>query len=170
LEAAPRRRGRPPGVRNKPKPLVPPSTVPHEDYRHADPAAIVSRQLSMLDWAQQALRNELKAGYQARGTTIDHRDVEKLEKLSNAIVRAMVAMQKLADITDELAKRMTPEQLLEAALKKVEGQDAATIRYAIKRLRAYVVEIGGNTRGSNMQMGDGKYSAVDAIAGLDDEV
>lgn len=146
---------------------VPPSSTPLNDYRHADPAAIVSRQLTLLDWAQQAMRNEMQRAMGQKGSWIGREDVDKLEKLSNGIVRAITALQKMADLTDELARRMTPEQLLEAALRKVEGQDLATIRYAIKRLRAYHNEVGIKGGAATAQQG-GPMTAAESIAGLDD--
>jgi hypothetical protein len=170
-----RKRGRPPGSRNKPQTtnpvrLTPPSADPGADYRYADPETIIARQLSMLDWAQQACRNEMQRAMQGKGLHIDVRDIEKLEKLSNAIVRAVDALKKSADLADELSKRLTPEQLLEAALKKVEGQDAATIRYAIKRLRAYLEKLGPITGGDKTQLGESGFGAraTDAIRALED--
>lgn len=141
-----KRRGRPPGSKNKtpamPKheELVEPK-IEHKgaqaDYRHADPATIVSRQFKLLDWAQQAARNEMQRAFQESGKMIANVDVKKLCDLSSAIVNAINALKKVSDVAEELQSRMTPEQLLEAALKKVEGQDLATIDYAIKRLRIY---------------------------------
>ncbi len=133
--AARRRRGRPPGVKSKTftRPLAassseqrdrtdgrltPPSSVALGDYRHADPETIIARQFTMLDWAQQATRNEMQRAMQGKGLHIAVNDIEKLEKLSNAIVRAIDALKKSADLADELSKRLTPEQLMEAALKK----------------------------------------------------
>lgn len=173
----PRRRGRPPGSRNKPKqldlaPVVPPSSTPLNDYRYSDPAAIVSRQITMLDWAQQALRNEMQAGLQVKGKWIAAADIERLERLSNGIVRALDAMRKLTDLTDELARRLSPEQLLDKALQKIEGQDAATIRYAIKRLRAYHESLNQPRHGAATRQMGGAITAAEAIQGLgdDDEV
>lgn len=155
---------------------VPPSSVPLEDYRHADPDAIISRQFLLLDWAQQALRNEFKRAMQSSGVRIDSGDISKLSDLSNAIVRACDALKKHNDLSDELQKRLSPQAFLEAALRKVEGQDAATIRYAIKRLKAYLEKIGPVSFQDRQQMGDapnnltGKNSnAAQAVASLEDE-
>lgn len=171
------RRGRPPGVRNKKKDvhgeavprLVPPSSQPLEDYRHVDPDTIVSRQLTMLDWAQQAMRNEMKRAMQAKGQWIGGDDIAKLEKLSQAIVRSIDALRKSDDLAKEMASRMSPEQLLEAALAKIEGQDLATLNYAIKRLRAHrerLAPVGGFDK---IQMGEAPPNAAAAIASLVDE-
>lgn len=168
----PKRRGRPPGSRNRPKDeqgrAVPPSTLPREDYHHPDPDAIVARQLTLVDWAQQALRNEMKRAMQSKGEWIGEVDIAKLEKLSQSVVRAIEALRKSSDLAMEMAARMTPEQLLEAALKKIEGQDLATLNYAIKRLRAHrerLAPVGGMDK---LQMGETRATATTAIADLDD--
>lgn len=108
----------------------------------------------MLDWAQQATRNEMLRAYQSKGVTIDLKDIERLESLSNAIVRTIDALKKSSDLADELSKRMTGEQLLEAAIKKIEGQGEKTIKYAIKRLRAYVETLAPITGGDLVIMGE----------------
>src|SRR5688572_18899161 len=98
---AKRRRGRPPGRRNKPvlaQPiLVPPSSSPGLDFADADVDSIVARQLSMVSWAQQALRNEMMRAYQAKGVSISFNDIEKLEKMSNAIVRSVDGLKKASN-------------------------------------------------------------------------
>lgn len=176
------RRGRPPGVRNRPKDengisipparLRPPSTKSLEDYDHADPDTIVSRQLTMLDWAQQAMRNEMKRAMQAKGQWISGEDIGKLEKLSQAIVRAIAALKASDELAKEMSSRMSAEELLEAALKKLEGQDLATLNYAIKRLRAHrerLAPVGGFDK---LQMGEAPSqlaTASDAIAALVDD-
>lgn len=176
-----KKRGRPPGVRNKPKQetperLVPPSSIALEDFKHSDINTMCARQLTLLDWAQQAMRNEMKAGFQAKGEHISESDVEKLLTLSSALVRAVDALKKADGLADELSKRMTPEQLLEAALKKIEGQDVATLNYAISRLRAYRQKIAPVMGIDTIKMGDraartyeAPATAVDAIASLVDE-
>ncbi len=173
------RRGRPPGSRNRPKdehgesvpPLRPPATVPLEDYGHSDPDTIVARQLTMLDWAQGALRNEMKRAMQGKGQWIQYEDIAKLEKLSMAIVRAIDALGRANELATEMASRMSAEQLLEAALKKIEAQDIATLNYAIKRLRAHrerLAPVGGMDK---IQMGEPSSlaTATDAIAALVDD-
>lgn len=158
------RRGRPPGSRNKPEttsPLTPPSFEALADYKSADPMTIISRQLAMLDWAQQACRIEMQRGMQKSGVRFDAKDIDKLAGLASAIVKTVDALKKSTDLAEELAKRMTPEQLLEAALAKVEAQDTATIAYAIKRLRAHRERIAPPTRLPYQ-------SASDAVAGLEE--
>ena len=87
--------------------------------------------------AQQAMRNEMKRSMQAKGEWISADDIGKLEKLSTAIIRAIEALKRSSDLASELSSRLTAEQLLEAAIKKVEAQDLATLNYAIRRLRAH---------------------------------
>lgn len=158
----PKKRGRPPGVRNR---EVPPATKVKGDYIAADPDTIIARQLSMLNAVQGMLRNEIQAAVDA-DEWVDSRTVQSLEKMSNAIVRAIDALKKSTDLADELASRLTPEQLLDAALKKIEAQDVATLNYAIKRLRAHRERIAPVDGLSKIQMGEPSGPAVDAIAGL----
>ena len=173
-----RGRGRPKGVKNK-KPwaqagprLVPQATTPNQDFKYADPNTLVARQLSLIDWAQLALRREIDRGAQANGLGgIGLDDIQRIEKLSNGLVRAIEALRRVTDIAEELKNRMTPEELLEAAVKKVEGQSPATIRYAIKRLRAFLETLGPVEPGDRGQMGELKgqpYNAAAAIAALGD--
>ncbi len=171
-----RLRGRPAGSKNKPKPppslipdrLVPPSKIAKADYRYADPATLVARQFALVDWAQQALRNEVTA-YEA-GVFVDAKTIGKLVDLSNAITRNIESLKKYSELADEIKDRMTPEELLEAALKKVEGQDLATLNYAIKRLRAYRERLAPVNRGEEAHIGGSvERTATDAIASLDDE-
>ncbi len=171
MEAEPKRRGRPPGSRNKPHldrpeetPLVPADRVPAGiDYRYADPDALVARQFTLIDWAQQAMRNEMRRGMQKAGTRLDPQDIETLQKLSTSLIRTIEALKKSADLADEMSKRMTPAQLLEAAIKKIEGQDVATLTATIQRLRAHrrvLAPIGRDARIDD--------TAADAIASLDE--
>lgn len=168
-ETEPKRgRGRPPGSRNKaPDRQVPPGTTALADYRHADPDSLISRQLGLIDWAQQALRNEMKVGLSAaEGKRVSVSDVGMIEKLSNALVRALDALKKSADVAEEMAARMSPEDLLEAALSKVEGQDLPTLNYAIKRLRAHRDRLAPITATDRSQLGEVTTPATDAIASL----
>lgn len=130
MDADKRGPGRPPGSRNKIRGAA------KTDYSHADPDTIVSRQLSMLETAQRAMRDDMERMTAGNEKWVQPQHIISLEKLSNAIVRAIDALKKSADLADELASRLTPEQLLEAALKKLEAQDLPTLNYAIKRLKA----------------------------------
>lgn len=165
------RRGRPPGRRNRPvldRPiLTPPSTEPMRDYAHADIETIISRQLSMIDWAQQALRNEMMRAYQAKGVSIGAPDLQKLETLSNTIVRTVTGLKASSDLAQEIAKRLSPSQLLEAALAKVEAQDRATLKAAIKRLRGYLEKLGPVSFQDRQAMKE--VTSGGAIASLDED-
>lgn len=155
--AEPKRgRGRPKGSTNKHKRgesmtgggdrLVPPSASKDDDFAHADPATMLSRQLSLINWQQQALRIKMFGGVKSAdqalkdirsgGKTTFPEDTKELLDLSNALTRTMEGMKKHSDLAAELASRMTAEDLLEAAIKKLEGQSLVALTYAIKRLRA----------------------------------
>lgn len=167
------RRGRPPGRRNKPvlaQPiLVPPSTKPGLDFADADVDSIVARQLSMVSWAQQALRNEMMRAYQAKGVSISFEDIEKLEKMSNAIVRSVDGLKKASDLAEELATRLSPQQLLDAAMKKIQGQDRATLRRCIRQLRQYLEQLGPVTNNDKKSLGETAAGAIAALAAHEDK-
>jgi hypothetical protein len=175
----PRRKpGRPAGSKNRLPPprqpidlarLVPPANADIRDYRHADPVALIDRQFAIIDWAQQALRNEVTAqGFANKGESIDSGSIKKIMDLSNALARNIEALKKHQDMAEELAKRMTPEDLLEAALKKLEGQDLRILNYAIKRLRAYRETMAPVNGVERMAIGY-EEKATDAIASLESE-
>lgn len=150
-DEAPRRgRGRPPGRRNGPSRLTaaavitPPTPVDRSDnqktrldYRHADLDTLCARQLSLIDYAQQALRNEFGAGFQSDGRSISGQDIQKLMDLGQALVRSADALKRSTALAEEIADKLSPEQLLEAAIKKIEAQDLGTIKYIIRRLTEY---------------------------------
>lgn len=159
---------------------VPPTASMQQDFAHADPATMLSRQLSMISWQQQALRIKMMGGVKSDETALKDircggkityaEDTKELLDLSNALVRAIDGMKKHSDMANELAQRMTAEQLLELAIAKIEGQSLPTISYAIKRLRAKreaLGPVGGLERHSIGYTEDSK--ATDAIASLLDE-
>lgn len=178
-----RKRGRPPGRKNdatiaaeaavNPVRLAPEASVPFEDYRHADMGSIIERQITMLDWAQQACRNEMKSGMQKDGKRIDLKDVEKLESLAQSIIRTVDALKKYEGVAAEIEKRLTPAQLLEWAIAKIEGQDTATLNAIIKRLRATRALIAPVNGLDKIQLGEPsakkEQTAVDAMRALVDE-
>lgn len=175
-----RGRGRPPGSPNKPKPadIVIPTHAPSAmaDYKHADPDSLVSRMLTLLDMQLTAAKSELDLSFKTADGKPRFYNAEfgkNLVDLANALVRAIDALKKSSDINEELSKRLSPQQLLEIALRKVEGQDEATLNYAIKRLRAYrEKEFGSATPRAKVQLGEMKNfsnTAVDALASLEDE-
>lgn len=155
-----RKRGRPKGSKDKTKRErgesmlggpreVPPTASRNDDFAHADPMTMLDRQLSMISWQQQALRWKMMGGrsvkdamkegptdFRAGGKYTDPSDTQEILTLSNALARAIEAMKKHSDMATELASRLSGEQLLEAALHKIEGQSLPYLNYAIKRLRA----------------------------------
>ncbi len=174
-----RGRGRPKGTKNK-QPLlpqvtagpreVPPGFDPFDDYRHADPLTLVSRQYAMLDWAQQALRNQLKIGLGAKeGLRVAIVDVQTLMDLSTTMIRALDAHKRGIALAEELSKQKTPAELLEISIRKIEGQDLPTLQAVIRRLREHRAKLAPiNKRDTKMM--DGVYkTAVSAVASLEDE-
>lgn len=162
MDELPKRgRGRPRGSKTRrglELPALPDSSVPNLDYQHADPDTLVSRQFSMIQWAQQALHE--------RAVKSRTMDPHELEKVTNALVRCIDALKRSSDVADEMSKRMTGDQLLEAAMKKIEGQDAATVRYSIKRLRAHLEKLGVQKDSTLIVSGNPAASALEAIASL----
>ncbi len=121
----------------------------------------------MIDWAQQALRNEMMRAYQAKGVSIQTVDLQRLETLSSTIVRTVQGLKASSDLALELAKRLSPEEFLEAALQKIEAQDRATLRAAIKRLRNYMDKLGPVSGNDRQAMKD--ETSGEAIASLGEE-
>jgi hypothetical protein len=173
-----RGRGRPKGSKNKPKinsvavvepphePVtrqVPHTTVPFQAYQ-ADPDRVIAKQLTMLAWQQDLLHKELTATAVA-GKFSDYAVIEKLETLSNGIVRAVDAMKKYDGFAEELRRRMSPAETLEKAIQMIEGQDLATLQAIIKRLRQHRQKIAPVVGFDKMQMGEGK-SATELMAEL----
>lgn len=142
-----RKVGRPPGRKNGNK-LVPLgkiskwdnyTTPPKMDYRHEDIQTLVGRQLSMVGLAQDRVRQEMlgttddgQPGRISKTITID--DVERLNDLSNALVRSIDALQRATKVAEELKDKLTPEQVLDAAVEKIKSQDLATLTEIIKAL------------------------------------
>lgn len=119
----------------------------------------------MIDWAQQALRTEMQRAMQSSGVRIEAVDIQRIERLSSSLVKCIQALKSVSDLSEELKGRLTPQELLESAAKKIEGQDAATIRYYIKRLRAFLETLGSAPKTDTT--GFAKSGAA-AIASLED--
>lgn len=178
IQPVKRKRGRPKGSKNRvgvtvpPNVLtpreVPPGLTPMADYRHADPLALVERHYAMVDWQQQALRQEMMIGLGAEaGVRSNADDIEKLMDLGGALMKALDSHKRAIALAEELAKNKTPEQLLEIAIRKVEGQDLPTLEAIIKRLRKKRTELAPVTKRESKRMGD--ESAVDAMLELEAE-
>jgi vacuolar-type H+-ATPase subunit I/STV1 len=180
MDSKPKKRGRPPGARNKVKPadIVIPVHAPsaQTDYKHSDPDSLVSRLFLLIDWqlsaAKESMDTQMKKAAGGGPRFYDADYGKSLVDMANALVRSIDALKKSSDIAEELQKRLTPQQLLEIALRKIEGQDVATINYAIKRLAAYRKMIGPITVQDKAQLGTQftpGASAVDALASLEDD-
>lgn len=165
-----RYRGRPVGSKNKTKPKLftrvsteTATNVPRAlaDYQHADPHSLIERALCLVDWQLTAMRDEMLS---ATGSPDASR---RTLELSNSLVRCIESLKKYNDVADELQKVMSPEQLLEAALKKIEGQDLATLKYAIKRLRAHQERLGPIVAAIKPAAVNADDSATAAIASLE---
>jgi hypothetical protein len=135
-ETEKRRPGRPAGSKNKRVAKIGPPNPnrPGSDYQYADPETLVARQFTLIDTAQQWLSAEMAAIARGEGELAGF-DIRRLHELSQALSRTIESLKRSSDCAEEMAKRLSPEQLLEAAIKKIEAQDRATVEYAIKRLR-----------------------------------
>jgi hypothetical protein len=136
MEAEKRKPGRPAGSKNKRVAKIGPPNPnrPKSDYDHADPETLIARQFSIIDTAQQWLKSEMELIARGEGEIAGF-DVRRIHELSQALSRTLESLKRSADLAEEMAARMSPEQLLEAAIKKIEAQDRVTVEYAIKRLR-----------------------------------
>lgn len=160
------RRGRPPGSgarSTEPAREATPAFTVKLNYA-VDPTKIVTRQLTMLGWAQQCIRDEFARRMNSKNPSVEQAEIVQLEKLSNGILRAIEAMRRSEELTEEIANKLSPDQLIEALLKKLERQDAATVKYAIKRLRAHLERIAPD---GPVRTDADKRAATDLIAELD---
>ncbi len=175
----PRRgRGRPKGGKNRvvlkqiaPGPrAVPDGLEPYDDFRHADPMTLASRQYAMFDWAQQVLRQEIKAGLGAEvGRRISRADIQAMMDLSTTLLRAMDAHKRSLALAEELAKQKTPAELLEIAIKKIMAQDLPTLQAIIRRLRDHRSLLAPITKREAKIMKDVYVTAVSAVTALGEE-
>lgn len=172
-EAAQRRKpGRPKGSRNKPRdgyrsPFEPVVIPPHRADRVIDPLRLVDDQLRLLSWTQELITEDMRKAVDGKhNASPGGTDVRKLADLSAAIAKVLDAMRRSHELADELAKRLSPEQLLELAIVKIEGQGIKTINYAIRRLRAYREKIAPVTNADMLHIG---VTAADALESLEAE-
>lgn len=168
--------------------LLPPTASRHDDFSidniAVDPATLLSAQMVMLRWQQLALNNKIRgaegrlhgadsknvlADIRSGGRTTVATDTRELLELTNAVARQIEAMGKHTKMAKELAAQMSAEDLLEAAIVKLEGQSLPTLNYAIKRLRAKREMLAPVLGLERLQIGHEKEDekrAVDAIADL----
>lgn len=169
MDAEPRRKpGRPKGSRNKPKPprgVLPDDSV-MRDFKHADPMTLIARNFALIDWQQQALRSELQECAK-QNLRVTEGQTKKLVELSNSLVRSVDALRKANDALEELKKNLTPAQLLDAAVKKIKGQDVPTLKYIVRQLEAYLEFVAaGKTPPGDLDI---SAPAADALASLEVE-
>ncbi len=150
-----RKVGRPKGVKNRqPKHVAP---------AHTDPTTLIERQFGLAEMMQSSFAAEM-AG-RAPDAPVSEVDVDRFATITQALSRAVDTLRKADNMAEAMEKRMTADQLLEAALRKLEAQDARTIKYAVKRLRARYESLLVRAP----QTRDGAGTAVSAIAALGDE-
>lgn len=150
----PRRRGRPPGRRNK-TPLVKDTEEVFPDQGAPDVDQILNDQLRYIAAAQKQIAKESQTGFTTTG-------LRQLHSISGALVRAVEALGRAAKVKEELASRMSPSQLLEAAISKCEQQDLPTLNMIIRRLTKFRAgKVGGFT--------PTLVTAADAIAAAQEE-
>lgn len=121
-EAPRKRRGRPPGSRNRVG--VAQSPV---DAGPPDVDTILNDQLRTIAAAQKQMASDTRDGF-------TEGQLRRLHALAAATVRAVEAMARAAKVKQELAERMSPAQVLEAAIQKIEQQPIETINAVIRRL------------------------------------
>jgi hypothetical protein len=159
---APKRRGRPPGVKNR---VVPADPVRLANIEHTDPLTLCERQFVVAEWMQSAFRDELRRRMGTSSVAISMDDVKRFEGISIALDRAVKTARAALDTAEELAGRMTAEQLLEAALKKIQAQETSYVRYAMKVLRAHLDRVAPRADRNRAPLG----TAVEAMASLEDD-
>jgi hypothetical protein len=151
------KRGRPKGSRNRKNiPVV-------SEVRHSDPSTLVERQFVIAEWMQSAFREEIRRRMGEPRLHINSDDVKRFESLTMSLSRAVESLKKVSVMADELASRMSAEQLLDAALKKIEAQDTGFVKYSIKRLKAHLERVLPKAAQIDTE------TAADALRGLLDE-
>lgn len=159
-----RRRGRPVGAKNKIRHVVKKAND-ETVVRHIDPHSLIERALMLVDEQLNSLRVEMAGEGAVDGT-------KRLLDVANSLCRCIDSLRKYNDLADELQRVMSPEQLLEAAIVKLEGQDLKILNYAIKRLRAHRERVAPAVGSEHQGLGvaaDDKDSATSAIASLETE-
>jgi hypothetical protein len=118
--------------------LAPPGwRKPLAEVQHADPRTLVDEQLVIAQWMQDSFKETIRkrlAGSKPQGILLE--DVKVFEQMTSCLATAIRTLEKVDAVAEEMSKRLSAEQLLEAALKKIESHEPQTIKWAIKRLRA----------------------------------
>jgi hypothetical protein len=132
----------------------------------------------MIDWQQQALKNQLKLGLGSQeGIRANVEATPQLVEIANALVKTMQSHEKAIKLAEELSKHKTPEELLRISVEKIKGQSLATQRAIIKELRKHLAKLAPMTdrekdwAGDNIPSEDssGPSPAATALANLGDE-
>jgi hypothetical protein len=171
-----KKRGRPPGVKNKPKGspedrLMPPSLVPFEDYKHPDPLAMVSRLYTECDWAMQALSNEMKKGLgHKEGQRVSFEDAEKLARVAASLEKTIVTHGRALKLMAQLRADKTPEQMLRIAINKIKGQSLATQRAILVELKEHIRKLGPIGKKDKDLLDIGKNNGTASLALLAEEL
>lgn len=158
-----RKPGRPKG--SKGRLAVPSEVIRRANMQHSDPSTLIERQFVIAEWMQAAFREEIRRRMEEPNIVLDADDVKRFEGLTMSLNRAVNTLRQSADLADELASRMTADQLLDATLKKIEAQETAFVRYAIKRLKAHLDLMAPKADPGRVPLG----TALDAMASLEDE-
>lgn len=118
-----RRPGRPRGSKNAHRIIPVEAAVASQDdaTRVPDITEMISAQLRIIRSAQR----QLEAGGNLRDIT----------ELSRALDSAVAAVARAARSQDDILARMSQSQQVEAAVRKVEEQDATTIAAVVRRLK-----------------------------------
>ena len=157
-----RKPGRPVGSKGRHE--LPTQVLRRANIRHADPSTLIERQFLIAEWMQAAFREEMRRRMEGPGIILEQDDVKRFEGLTMSLNRAVNTLKQSADLADELASRMTADQLLDATLKKIEAQEPAFVRYAVKRLKAHLDLVVPKADPGRVPLG----TAVDAMASLGD--
>ncbi len=177
-----RKRGRPPGSKNRARHIAEgprekaEGQKPYDDYAHADPMAMAARLYSEVDWQLSAIRNQ-RAKYTekatgrfdknvAQGEQVDFGAVDDLSKVAGTLEKAMKAHERALVLAEKLAKLKTPAQVLQAAIDRIKGQDLPTLRNIIKELKKYMAAIAPVSQSNALAAGSA--SAADFINELED--
>lgn len=183
-----RRPGRPPGAKNKPKKLPTkvslgatpgpreraPSQQPFEIYNVPDPLAMAQALYAELAWRIETLRNMRKLGggvgnRQGLGIEANEAAVPILVDTANTLLKALQAHKGAMDLAERMSKNKSPAELLELAVLKIMGQDLATQRGIIRRLRENLAALAPVSHTDKVQMGEAKgFKSPGAVEGLAD--
>jgi hypothetical protein len=134
-----RMRGRPKKKKEKLPSIAPPAwRRAASEIEHSDLQTLVDRQLVLAEWMQSSLREEIRRKMSASDPKLTMDDVRRFETMTQALHRCFQTLKGADDLAEEMQKRMTGQQILEAALKKIEAQEPQTVKWAIKRLKAHM--------------------------------